>query len=216
MRPLGAAAGARRRLGRVVMARIAAPAGQSQVEPGPLPCDEGLPEWGEAWAPGGAPPAGLEFIGARPTLRGWMLPCPACLVGWVPIVPDGTRFGYRVAVELGCIDVSDGLDRPGGCEAPDVAWWHSWRMGVLPPREPPGDRQRRYAYAAVRNALDDVLQGKDPIGRARDAGRFAEAAGFDLQSLAAAFARAGKVQLQDVLPSLLVGAATPARLPDGR
>lgn len=177
------------------------------IEPGSLPFDEGLPERGEAWAPGGSPPAGLEFLGCRAALEAWLLPCPACLEGWVLIAPDGTRFGYRLAVETGC---------SAGCEPPLVAWWRAWRLGDLPPPEPPSERQRRYAHAAVRNALDDVLRGKDPIGRARDAGRFAEAAGFELQSLAAAFARTGRVQFHDVLASLLAGAATPARLPDGR
>ena len=177
------------------------------IEPGPLPFDEGLPERGEQWVRGGAPPAGIEFLGAASTLRCWMQPCPVCLVGWVPVVPDDQRLAYRLAVEIGC---------SAGCDGPEVSWWHMWRMGILAPAEPPDERQRRYAYAAVRNALNDVLQGQDAVRRARDAGRFAEAAGFDLESLAAAFAKAGKVPLQAVLPSLLTGAAAPARLPNGR
>ena len=173
--------------------------------PDPLPFDPGEPERGEMWSPGGAPPAGLEFLGCRGTLMCWFVPCPTCCVGWVPVVPDGSEFGYRTAVEIGC---------SAGCDPPAVAWWHYWRLGILPPAPDPTEAQQRYARGAVRRALDDVFNGKDAIARARDAGRFAEAAGLEFEPLANAFAKAGAVPVTAVLPQLLAGAATPARLPN--
>jgi hypothetical protein len=47
-----------------------------EVEPGPLPFEEGGPDRGEMWCPGGAPPTGLEFLDCRGTLMCWgSLPC---------------------------------------------------------------------------------------------------------------------------------------------
>src|SRR4051794_8167283 len=122
--------------------------GRDVVEPGPLPFPEGEPEFGEAWAPGGVKPFGLEFLGCRDTLNGFLCPCPTCLVGWCAVLPDGTEFGYRLGVEYGCSD---------GCEPKLVAWWHAWRMGELPPKQEPSEGQRRYARGAVRRSIGDAL-----------------------------------------------------------
>lgn len=144
----GAAAGE----GRARDTAIGARSHHDLVEPGPLPFPEGLPEFAEAWCPGGAPPAGLEFIGCRGTLQCWLLPCPCCCVGWVPVVPigDADPYGYRLAAaEVGC---------SAGCDSPEILWWHLWRLGVPPPTSEPADptRARRYAGACVRRILGDL------------------------------------------------------------
>ena len=177
------------------------------VEPDPLPFPEGEPERGEQWSPGGAPPTGIEFLGCRGTLECWLAPCPSCLRGWVAVVPDGTEFGYRVAVETGC---------SRGCAPELVAWWEEWRMGQCPPPPPASETQRRYARGAVRRALGDALSGNDVLAAARDAGRYVAAAGLVPEHLAEAFARAGKLPQPRVHAALLAGAATPGRLPDAR
>ena len=57
------------------------------VQPGPLPFEEGEPDRGELWCPGGAPPSGLEFLGCRGTYMCWVIPCPSCLEGWTAVLP---------------------------------------------------------------------------------------------------------------------------------
>lgn len=180
-------------------------AADTGIEPDPPPFDGDQPERGEQWAPGGGRPSGLEFLGCRGTFECWLIPCPCCCRGWVPVVPDGTEFGYRTAVEIGC---------SRGCEPELVAWWHAWRLGEPVPRPKATDDQRRYARAAVRRALGDALVGKDVIARAREAGRFADAAGLAVDHLADAFAQAGKVPPHLAHAAILAGTATPARLPN--
>jgi hypothetical protein len=185
----------------------------SLIEPGPLPFDEGLPEFAEAWSPGGVPPSGLEFLGAKGTLKCWLLPCPACLTGWVPIAPDGTRFGYRLAVEIGCSD---------GCDVPEVAWWHSLQCGVLPPPEPPDpDRARRYARACIRRILVDIPE-RPTIEGLRAAsykiGGWLQAGGIPADGAASALlgaaARAGLTDVGWILAeAMTAGRARPGRVP---
>lgn len=178
-----------------------------------LPFPEGLPEFGEAWALGGSPPTGLEFIGAMATLRCWLLPCPACLDGWTPIVPDGSHYGYRLAVEVGC---------SVGCEAPLVAWWHAWRTGDLPPHAPgePG-QAARYASACVRRLLQELPE-HPTIEQLRSvayrAGGWLEAGGLTADGTAAALlaaaSRAGLPEPSAVLAAaMLAGRAQPRRVP---
>jgi hypothetical protein len=158
-------------------------ADRDRGEPGPTPVPRGDPPLHlQSREPG--PPLGFEFRRAVSTVRCWMMPCPSCLVGWVPLVPDRSRFGYRLASEVGCSGDFGDPDWPNnGCEPEHVAWWFAWKAGELPPLPEPDDRQRAYARGAVRNALAAALEGKNPLSAARAAGRFATAAGYDPNAL---------------------------------
>lgn len=182
------------------------------VDPGPLPFEEGEPEFGEAWSPGGAPPSGLEFVGCRGTQECFVVPCPVCLEGWAAVLPDGSEFGYRLAHEYGC---------SAGCEPELVAWWRAWRCGVLPPRLEPNDRARRYAAGAIRRELADLPERPTmPQLRAKAyrIGQWLAAGGLDADgaagALVAAAERAGLAEhvltLADVMTA---GRAKPARIP---
>ena len=119
------------------------------VRRNPLPCPTGDPP-DHFWCPGHVPPDGFEFMGAVVTKACWFLPCPVdCCPGWVPLVPDGSRFGYRLAAEDGCTR---------GCEAPEILWWQNWRLGDLPALErgEPDERARRYATGVVRRILGEL------------------------------------------------------------
>lgn len=182
------------------------------IEPGPLPFDEGEPDRGEMWAPGGCPPSGIEFLGCRGTIVCWAIPCPACLEGWCAVLPDGTEFGYRLAVEYGC---------SAGCEPAAVAWWHAWRCGALPPRAAPDDRARRYAVGAIRRELAELPEQPTlPQLRAKayKIGSWLEAGGLEAdgaaQALVAAAERAGLADQALVLAdAVTAGRAKPARVP---
>jgi hypothetical protein len=187
-------------------------ADRDRVEPGPTPIPRGDPP---AHLNNGIP-LGFEFRRAVATVRCWMLPCPSCGVGWVPLVPDGTRFGYQLAGEVGCSgDFADPNWPNAGCEPEHVAWWFAWKAGELPSLPELDDRQRAYARGAVKNALAAALKGENPLAAARDAGRFATAAGYDHEELGTAFAVAAgeRVEPHQLLNAILIGAATPGRIP---
>jgi hypothetical protein len=177
------------------MTRLAAD--RDRVEPGPTPFPRGAPPaYLMSREPG--PPIGFELRRAVATTRGWMAPCPCCLVGWVPVLPDGSRFGYRLDPAIGC---SGDFAEPGwpdnGCSPSAVAWWAAWRAGDLPPLPAPDDRQRAYARGVIRNCLADALEGKNPYAAGHRSGQFMEAAGFKPDALAGAFLASspGKVAL---------------------
>jgi hypothetical protein len=183
-----------------------------EVEPGPLPFEEGEPDRGEMWCPGGAPPTGLEFLDCRGTLMCWVVPCPACLEGWSAVLPDGTEFGYRLAHEYGC---------SLGCEPPDVLWCHLLRCGILPPRPEPGERARCYALAAARRELAEVAQ-RPTLAQLKSTGyrvgQWLAAGALDVdsaaQALVGAAQRAGLAdQILTIADAVTAGRAKPARVP---
>jgi hypothetical protein len=139
----------------------------ASVEPGPLPFPAGEPSR-EALCPAGTPPGGLAYLGARATVRCWMVSCPECLAGWLAVLPSGSPFGYRPAVSLGC---------SRGCPPDLVEWaWH-WRLGNLaelrrlggPPEQVVGaEPQAGFAAAPVHSGVRFT-------GAPVDAARLAEA-----------------------------------------
>ena len=129
-------------------------------------------------------------------------------------MPDGTEFGYRFAIEVGC---------SAGCEPPEVAWWHAWRLGEPPPRAAPDERARRYATAAVRRQLEqlpDRPTREHLRAAAYQAGGWAAAGELDVEPIAStllAAARRGGVDDPDIADKLamafLAGRARPGRVP---
>lgn len=180
----------------------------------PLPLPDAEPPPARAWCRAGTPPDGFEFLGAVATEECFLMVCPACLIGWVAIVPDGTRFGYRLASEIGC---------SAGCDPPEVAWWHLWRLGELPPPPPPGERARRYAAGAIRRTLADLPErpSRDQLRRvAFDAGRWLEAGGLSTNAVARVLLdAAGRAALDgpalsaELAASIQAGRAQPGRVP---
>ena len=147
------------------------------LEPDPLPVLAGDPPR-HRLCPEGTPPIGLEFLGVKATVGGYLLSCPCCVQGWALLVPDGQPYGYGVSLGHGC---------SRGCAGPDIAWWHAWRCMDLPP-EPavvPDEKGRRYAVAAVRGEMRRLLELRpaDPVRGlstvAFKAGQFMAATGFD-------------------------------------
>lgn len=156
------------------------------VEPDPLPCLPGEPP-AAAWAESGLPPDGFSYLGARKTARAWLMPCPSCCRGWVPLAPDHhDATGYRIAVEVGC---SAGCDDPG-----ELTLMHFLRLGELPPREPvtADERAERYVRGAARHAARRIAQAADPARQLqREAftlGGLAAGAGTDPAAVARALA----------------------------
>ena len=154
------------------------------LEPDPLP----LPDVGRPprhrLCPEGTPPIGLEFLGAKATLGGYLLPCPCCVQGWALLVPTGEPYSYAVSLGHGC---------SRGCAGPDIAWWHAWRCMDLPPepavvarREGPAVRGGR---GAERDAPAPRAQARRPGARPRrvafKAGQFMAASGFTQETILA-------------------------------
>jgi hypothetical protein len=184
---------------------------RDRIEPDPLPVPAGRAPFPTV-APGG-PPDGLEFLGARETVAGWLLPCPCCCQGWVPLAARGGA--YELHLSIGCTR---------GCDPAYIAWWHSWRLGEIPPRLAE-DRERAYRYA--RGAIRRVLAGLPPNpserslrGAAYAAGRWAEAGGLPAGPVAThliAAARRAGLNPEAVAPKLArafkAGRAVPGRIP---
>jgi hypothetical protein len=185
-------------------------ADRDRIEPDPLPVPAG-PAPFPTVAPGGLPD-GLEFLGARETVAGWLLPCPACCRGWVPLAARGDA--YELHLGIGCTR---------GCDPAHIVWWRCWRTGELPPLVEDQGRAYRYARGAIRR----VLKGLPPRpsegalrAAAYAAGRWAEAgggpAGPVARYLMAAARKAGLVP-EAVAPKLArafkAGRAVPGRTP---
>lgn len=123
------------------------------ADPDPLPFEPGQPP-AEVCCAAGTPPCGFEFLGAKATVLGWLLPCPCCCQGWCALLPSVTDpCGYELAMTAGC---------SRGCHPEDIAWWHIWRQGELPPAIEKPDRQ---AIARIRGA---VIEAAERIGAAAD------------------------------------------------
>lgn len=180
---------------------------------GPCPIRSGIPP-GELWAYMGTPPDRLDFWGAVPTRRCWMMPCPCCRAGWCALLPDGTAYGYRLAAEIGCSN---------GCDPGEVQWWHLWRLGELPPREPVDERARRYAAGAIRRTLTELPTRPSAAELRRaafSAGRWLEAGGQGPDAVAGvllqAAVRAGhdaEALAPNLAAAVLAGRARPGRVP---
>lgn len=168
----------------------------------------------------GTPPFGWEFLGATATAAAYVMPCPACVWGWVALVPDGRPFGYRVAFEHGCRE---------GCPPELVAWWHAWRQGELP--RPvfgkPTARAQAYARAAataeIRSLAGETAR-REPRQALRDAafriGRVLQSGGLPEDDAAEALLLAARglgIDLTEAAAltrmALLAGSAAPRELP---
>lgn len=186
-----------------------------QIAPSLLPYRTGRPPQ-SLWSPAGSPPDGFDFRGAVATTRCWMAPCPCCCSGWVALVPDGSRYGYAIETAAGC---------SCGCSGPEIAWWHLWRLGCLPPREPATvtGRTRAYAKAVIRRQLADLPNRPtaDQLrGVAFQLGRWLEAADLPADlvapALLAAGERAGLARADLAAPlaaAVTAGRSDPARAP---
>ena len=151
-------------------------------------------------------------MGAVQTVRCWMYLCPACVVGWIALVPDGSRYGYAI-------------ETAAGCSGPEIVWWQLWRLGCLPPREvvPATARAKAYAKAVIRRQLAD-LPAWPTADQLRSAayqlGRWLEAGDLSADvvapALLAAGERAGLARDELVSPlaaAVTAGRADPARVP---
>jgi hypothetical protein len=146
----------------------------------------------------------------------FLQPCPANCPGWVPVVPDGSRFGYRLAAEVGCTR---------GCDAPKILWWQNWRLGDLPALEPgePDERARRYATVVVRGILGELpdvpslrqlRRAAFAIGNWLDTSRLPVELIADLLLCAAARAKLDPISVAPVLAAAVTaGRARPGRVP---
>jgi hypothetical protein len=170
------------------------------LELDPLPFPPGLPGW-QLWSERFTPPTGLDLLGAVPTEKAWLLPCPSCLQGWALLLPSAADpFGYDINLTAGC---------SRACEPEAVAWWWLWRRGELPPPEPPDERAIRYARGVVRKQI--AAAKADPRRAAYETGRWCRAAALDpALALAAAATEAG-VQADTLLQPFQAGLAAPAQ-----
>jgi hypothetical protein len=174
-----------------------------RIEPDPLPFPPGEPP-ATMLPPNGIPPDGFEFLGAKRTVGGWLHPCPHCCQGWTVLAPAGD--GYAIDLRAGCTRQ---------CDPALIHRWHQLRNGILPEPDKPDERARRYARAVIRNALTDVAAGREPLRRARMAGSYCDAAGYDRLDLARRLVRVAgsRCSLEQIHAAVLEGAARPGRLP---
>lgn len=188
--------------------------------PPPLPpevADE-LPA-GDLWAPAGTPPCAFEFMGAKPTSIGWLVPCPRCCQGWAALRPDGTAFGYRLAAHLGC---------SAGCQPAEIALWHALRLGDLAavhrlrPQPEPDEEERRYLIGALRHAARRIGEAREPLTalrrEARSLAALAAGIGADPAEIARALAvvaHAARLQPEAAAVAILEGARSGASQPRG-
>jgi hypothetical protein len=184
--------------------------GRTDHDPTPIP--SGMPP-GELWCPAGLKPDPFEFMGALPTERCWVYPCPCpWCSGWVALLPCGWD-SYRIA-EIGC---------SADCDEDQVHRWQFWRLG-MPMHEPlPADEQsRRRAAGIVRRILEDLPEQpseRQLTGAAYQSGRWLEQGALPAEMVAdpllTAAARAG-LDPATIAPklaaALTAGRARPGRL----
>lgn len=188
---------------------------EPRIEPDPLPCLPGTPP-AKMRRPDGRPPCGYTFMGAKATVDGYLLPCPLCWRGWVPLAPNRHEpDGYRLAVEVGC---SRGCD-----DAAEMMRAHLLCLSKLSPPPPPSARERAYATACARRILRD-LPARPSLPRLRSAahelGSWLEAGDLDEQAALAALLNAAarngldRTDAGPVLGAALAsGRLQPGRLP---
>jgi hypothetical protein len=172
----------------------------------------------EMRAPTGVPPSG-QWAFSRPTETaiGLLVVCPSCCQGWCRLLPDPTDpYDYVLDLANGCSH---------GCEVEEVAWWHLWRAGLLPPREPllADEQIRRRAAGIIRRILTDLPEQpseRQLTGAAYQSGRWLERGELPAELVAdpllAAAARAGldlAIVALKLAAALTAGRAHPGRLP---
>jgi hypothetical protein len=174
-----------------------------RLEPDSLPFATGDPP-AAMLLPDGRPPDGLTFLGAKRTRVGWLYPCPDCCRGWTVLVPASD--GYAIGLEAGC---------SRGCDPALIHRWHRLRSGELLEPDEPDERARRYAAGVIRNVLAEMPSCRDPLPRARKAGSYGDAAGYERATLTRKLAQAagGRATLEQIHAAVLEGAAQPGRLP---
>lgn len=184
----------------------------------PLPWPPGDPT-AAAWCRGLGRPFGLDFIGTIGTTVCFLAPCPCCCVAWVPVLPDGTEWGYRLAVEHGC-NYRRGPDHDS-CDPAEIARWAMIRRGDIPPRQavPVSDAGRRYTRGAMFKAGEAVLGDADPAARilieARNLGSLAAGTGSDCGPILATLGRVAAAAglppeiLGELHDAVLAGSANP-------
>jgi hypothetical protein len=180
-----------------------------------LPIQIGNPP-GSLLCAAGTPPDGYDYLGAVSTIRGWLYPCPCCCEGWVGLAPDGSRFGYGIAADVGC---------SCGCVGPEISWWQLWQLGHLPPRivQAVTGRTKAYVKAVVRRMLVDLPQQPtlDELRQvAFQLGRWLEAGGLSAEAIAPSLlaacdrAQLARAELASKLAEAVsAGRADPARVP---
>jgi hypothetical protein len=187
------------------------------IEPDPLPFPLGEPPR-RLQARDGAPPDGLEYLGARSTRGGWLYPCPSCCRGHVLLVPsENDPYGYEIGLSAGC---------SRGCDPAAIAWWQLVRLGEIPPPEPAEEteRSRHYVRGALRHAVHRILKDTDPAARlsreAYELGRLAASAGIDpeaiIQGLAVIVNAAGlpaETAVATIQRNVRAGMGRPRRIP---
>jgi hypothetical protein len=141
----------------------------------------------------------------RPTETriGWLVVCPACVQGWCRLLPDpDDEHDYRLELAAGC---------SRGCEPGEVAWWHLWRLGEVPPQEPasPDKRERSYARAVLRKKLEAAKA--DSRRAAYDTARWCRPAAIDPDLALAAVASAAGVPAAALYQTFQAGLAVPAK-----
>jgi hypothetical protein len=173
----------------------------------------------ELRAPTGVPPTGgWVFFRPTETAIGWLIVCPTNCTGWCRLLPDpADPYDY-------VLDLANGCSRD--CEAEEVAWWHLWRSGLLPLREPlPADEQtRRRAAGMVRRILIDLPElptERQLTGAAYRSGSWLETGGLPTELVAdpllTAAARAGfdpVIIAPKLATALMAGRARPGKLPE--
>jgi hypothetical protein len=193
----------------------ARPDGRLDLDPPPFP--PGEPIW-QLWSERLTPPAGLDFLGAVPTARAWLLPCPSCVQGWALLAPSAVDpHGYDLDLTAGC---------SRDCSSDEVAWWWLWRRCEMPPARnpgPPDERARRYARGAVRlilGELPDRPSERQLTNAAYQAGRWLQAAALPVEPVATALLAAGRraglapdTLAPKLAAALTAGRARPGRLP---
>jgi hypothetical protein len=186
-----------------------------RVDHDPTPIPSGTPP-GELWCPAGLPPDPFEFMGAVPSQKCWLYPCPSPWCGgWVALLPCGWD-RYQLAGEVGC---------SSGCDEDQVHRWQFWRLGVLvhDPAEDTDEEDRRRAagiVCAIVRDLPELPCERQLISSAYRTGRWLGQSKLPSELVAdpllAAAARAGLDSIAiapKLAAALTAGRARPGRLP---